>query len=126
MTWNQRILWVVSVVGLAGCASQMAEPTSHQSALGIGIVEGTKGIQQMQEDPNMRNGVVTKVRGQVHHIEGAAYVVLTSNLSEVRVPVDENTEIDRPAHKGDWIDAYVNRDGRAIFIRNVDDQVELE
>jgi len=126
MTWIQGILCMVSVVGLTGCAGQLSEPTSHQSALGLGIVEGTKGYQQLREDPTMRNGVVTKVRGQVQHIEGAAYVVLTSNLSEVRVPVDENTEIDRPAHKGDWIDAYVNDAGRAIFVRNVDDQIVLE
>jgi hypothetical protein len=126
MKWYQGIIFFLSIVGITGCANLMSEPTSHQAALGQGIVEGTKGYQQLQEDPTMRNGIVTKVRGQVHHIEGAAYVVLTSNLSEVRVPVDENTEIDRPAHKGDWIDAYVNHAGRAIFIRNVDDQVELE
>lgn len=126
MGWFQGVVGIISVAGLLGCANTMSEPTSHQSALGQGIVEGTKGYQQLQEDPTMRNGVVTKVRGQVHHIEGAAYVVLTSNLSEIRVPVDENTEIDRPAHKGDWIDAYVNHAGRAIFIRNVDDQINLE
>ncbi len=122
----QGMICIISVVGLAGCANSMPEGTSHQAALGLGIVEGTKGYQQLQEDPTMRNGVVTKVRGQVHRIEGAAYVVSTKSQSEVRVPVDENTEIDRPAHKGDWIDAYVNYAGRAIFIRNVDDQVELE
>ncbi len=126
MAWFLGMIALMSIGGFVGCASQMVEPTSHQSALGIGIVEGTKGIQQMQQDPTMRNGVMTKVRGQVHHLEGAAYVVVTSTRSEVRIPVDENTEIDRPAHKGDWIDAYVNHAGRAIFIRNVDDQIVLE
>jgi hypothetical protein len=126
MAWFLGMIALMTVGGLAGCASQMTEPTSHQSALGLGIVEGTKGLQQMQEDPTMRNGIVTKVRGQVHHLEGAAYVVVTGTRSEVRIPVDENTEIDRPAHKGDWIDAYVNHAGRAIFIRNVDDQIVLE
>ena len=126
MTWFFGLIAMVSVGGLLGCATQMSEPTSEQAALGLGIVEGTKGIQQLQEDPTMRNGVVTKVRGQVHQIEGAAYVVLTNTRSEVRIPVDENTEIDRPAHKGDWIDAYVNEAGRALFIRNVDDEIVLE
>jgi len=126
MTWVQGIVCMLSVAGLTGCVTQMPESTSHQAALGLGIVEGTKGYQQLLEDPTMRNGVVTKVRGQVHHIEGAAYVVHTETHSEVRLPVDENTRVDRPAHKGDWIDAYVNEAGSAIFIRNVDDQLIFE
>lgn len=120
------IICIISVVGLSGCVNNMSEPTSHQAALGQGIVEGTKGYQQLQEDPMMRNGVVAKVRGQVYEIEGAAYVVHTNSHGEVRLPFDENTEIDRPAHKGDWIDAYVDESGGAIYIRNVDDQVNLE
>ncbi len=122
----QGIVYMMSMVWLTACASQAPEPTSYQSALGIGIVEGTKGYQQLQEDPTLGNGVVTKVRGQVQHIEGAAYIVHTNSQSDVRLPVDENTRIDRPAHKGDWIDAYINEVGVAIFIRNVDDQIELE
>ncbi len=126
MIWLKTIVFILSVCGLLGCANHMSEPTSHQSALGQGIVEGTKGYQQLHEDPMMRNGAVRKVRGQVHHLEGAAYVVHTNGHEEVRLPVDENTSIDRPAHKGDWIDAYVNESGRAIFIRNVDSQIILE
>ena len=126
MRWLKGIIVIISVLWFAGCAKNMTEPTSYQSALGVGIVEGTKGYQQLHENPTMRDGVVTKVRGQVHHIEGAAYVVYTKNHMEVRLPVDENTQIDRPAHKGDWIDAYVNEAGVAMLIRNVDDQVQLE
>ena len=122
----QGMLFLLGVIWLTGCMNQAPEPTSHQSALGLGIVEGTKGYQQLQEDLMGRNGAVRKVRGQVHHIEGAAYVVHTETQREVRLPVDENTQIDRPAHKGDWIDAYVNEAGRAIVIRNVDDQIVLE
>jgi hypothetical protein len=125
MRWLQGVMFLLCVVWLTGCVNQTPEPTSHQSALGLGIVEGT-GYQQLFEDPTMRNGVVTKVRGQVHHIEGAAYVVHTESHMEVRLPFDENTQIDRPAHKGDWIDAYMNEAGRAMFIKNVDDQIELE
>lgn len=126
MTWFLGIIFIISLVGLVGCENQMSEPTSEQAALGLGIVEGTKGYQQLLEAPTMWNGVVTKVRGQVHHIEGAAYVVHTETQSEVRLPVDENTHIDRPAHKGDWIDAYINEAGRAMVIRNVDDEIVLE
>ena len=124
--WIKGMIFIMSVGGFTGCENQMSEPTSEQAALGLGIVEGTKGYQQLLEDPTMWNEVVTKVRGQVHHIEGAAYVVHTETQGEVRLPVDENTQIDRPAHKGDWIDAYVNESGRAIVIRNVDDQIVLE
>jgi hypothetical protein len=126
MMWIKGMIFIMSVGGFTGCENQMSEPTSEQAALGLGIVEGTKGYQQLLEDPTMWNGVVTKVRGQVHHIEGAAYVVHTETQGEVRLSVDENTRIDRPAHKGDWIDAYVNEAGRAIVIRNVDDQIVLE
>jgi hypothetical protein len=115
-------------VGMAsiGCATQSPAANTRQAAIGLGIVEGTKGYQQLQEDFMMRNGVVRSVRGQVHQIEGAAYVVHTETQSEVRLPIDENTRIDRPAHKGDWIDAYLNESGRAIVIRNVDDQLVFE
>ncbi len=125
MMWLTKIMLTLAVVGCVGC-STYDEPTSHQSALGQGIVEGTKGYQQLQNDPETRNGIVKKVRGQVHHLEGAAYVVHTGDHVEIRLPIDENTSIDRPAHKGDWIDAYLNHDGRAVMIRNVDDQVVLD
>ena len=126
MLWLKGSIVIMALTGAIGCANQMPEPTSHEVALGLGIVEGTKGYQQLQEDPTMSNGVVKKVRGQVHHIEGAAYVVHSETYNEVRIPVDENTRIDRPAHKGDWIDAYVNEAGRAVVIRNVDDHIVLE
>lgn len=109
-----------------GCATPATETNTRQADIGLGIVEGTKGYQQLQEDLMKGNGVVKSVRGQVHEIEGAAYVVHTETQGEVRLPFDENTRIDRPAHKGDWIDAYVNEAGRAIIIRNVDDQIFLK
>jgi len=126
LTSGVCIVFSFLVLSFLGCASQTVEPDSHQAALGIGIVEGTKGFQQIQKELRTANGVVTKVRGQVHEIEGAAYVVHTKNHLEIRLPVDENTRIDRPAHKGDWIDAYMNEAGRAIYIQNVDDQVVLD
>jgi len=126
MMAGQGFFFILGMVCLTGCVSHTPESTSRQEAIGLGIVEGTKGYQQLQEDPMAMNSALKRVRGQVHHIEGAAYVVLTESQSEVRIPVDENTRIDRPAHKGDWIDAYVDEDGRAISIRNVDDQIILE
>ncbi len=116
----------LSLASISCATSHAPEASTRQADIGLGIVEGTKGYQQLEEDLLLRAGIVRSVRGQVRRIEGAAYLVLTENQSEVRLPVDENTRIDRPAHKGDWIDAYVNEDGRALVIRNVDDQIILE
>ncbi len=129
MRWLPDWLSILSlflVVSFAGCVTQSVEPDSHQSALGLGIVEGTKGYQQVQKDLLVQDGDLTRVRGQVHAIEGGAYVVHTGEHVVIRVPLDENTQIDRPAHKGDWIDAYLHESGGAIFIQNVDDQIVLD
>lgn len=121
------VLVICAILSLAvGCASQPSTPASHQAALGLGIVEGTKGYQQVQKDLSASHESVSKIRGQVHHLEGGAYVVQTEDQTPIRLPIDENTRIDRPAHKGDWIDAYMNDAGRAIYIHNVDDQIILE
>ena len=126
-TWMKYLgLLSLSLASISCATSQAPEMSTRQADIGLGIVEGTKGYQQLEEDLSLRTGIVRSIRGQVHHIEGAAYVVYTENQSEVRLPVDENTRIDRPAHKGDWIDAYVNEAGRALVIRNVDDQINLE
>ena len=113
-------------MSFVGCTTHSTETATRQADIGLGIVEGTKGYQQLQENLISKNNVVKSVRGQVHHIEGAAYVVHTETHSEARIPVDENTRIDRPAHKGDWIEAYLSEAGRAVLIRNVDDQIVLE
>ena len=64
MMWIKGMIFIMSVGGFTGCENQMSEPTSEQAALGQGIVEGTKGYQQLLEDPTMWNEVVTKVRGR--------------------------------------------------------------
>ena len=126
-TWMKYVgLVSLGIVSISCATSPTPESSTRQADIGLGIVAGTTGYQQLQEELSLRAGIVRSVRGQVHRIEGGAYVVLTENQSEVRLPVDEDTRIDRPAHKGDWIDAYVNEEGRALVIRNVDDQITLE
>lgn len=39
---------------------------------------------------------------------------------DIRIPDDENTRIDRPAHVGDRIQSWLDRQGRAVLIRNLD------
>jgi hypothetical protein len=133
---RENIMWFYNFSGgvfclilmalIGGCGTQSAETNWRQADLGLGIVEGTKGYQQIQKDILSSNGVMRKVQGQVLQIEGAAYVVHMNDRIEVRLPVDENTRIDRPAHVGDWIEAHMDQAGRARIIRNIDDQIALE
>ncbi len=111
---------------LAGCATQSADTNMRQADIGLGIVEGTKGYLQIQNEILLMKGPMRRVQGQVFQIEGAAYVVHMNERIDVRLPVDENTRIDRPAHVGDWIEAQIDQDGRTRIIRNIDDQITLE
>ena len=82
---------------------------------------GTRGYQEIQKDLALPSSAQT-TEGQVEAIEGAAYIVRAINEAEHRIPFDQNTTIDRPAHLGDWIKAYLDDHGRAIHIRNIDEE----
>ena len=120
---SQPITMLLLSSVFVGCATQSNEMNTHQAAIGLGIVEGTKGYQQIQRE---QYGLGSKITGQVVRIEGAAYVVHMLNNDQIRLPFDEETRIDRPAHVGDWIAASINQDGRAQFIQNIDDQIGIE
>ncbi len=123
---SRAVLYLFLMALLNGCATQSADTNGRQADIGLGIVEGTKGYLQIQKEKLPLNGGMRKVQGQVFQIEGAAYVVHMNEQIDVRLPVDENTRIDRPAHIGDWIEAQIDRDGRARIIRNIDDQIMLQ
>ena len=94
--------------------------TSKQEDLGQGIVRGTLGAQWTGE---MRLAMPTNVLslpGQVTAVEGGAYVLQDVRGVEHCIAHDENTRIDRPAHVGDRIEAFVDDKGRAVLIRNID------
>lgn len=91
-----------------------------QEHLGRGIVVGTLGAQQEQVGAPIAMGSAQVVVGQVLQLEGGAYVVRQFDGAERRLPLDENTRIDRPAHVGDRIEAYLDGSGRALHIRNID------
>jgi hypothetical protein len=124
--FSSGVFGLILMAILVGCGTQSAEMNRRQADIGLGIVEGTKGYQLIQKEILPSNGAMMKVQGQVFQIEGAAYVVHMKNHTEVRLPVDENTRIDRPAHVGDWIEAQMDQAGRARIIRNIDDQIILE
>ena len=112
---------IVSVLGasLLGAGCNIAE-TSRQEDLGQGIVHGTLGAQPAGDVRFHMPPNVFSLRGQVTAVEGGAYVLEEVGGIERRVAHDENTRIDRPAHVGDRIEAFVDDRGRAVLIRNID------
>lgn len=101
------------------CAADPERKAAEQEDLGRGIVLGTVGV---QEEGGMTADGARTVAGTVMKIEGAAYVLREFRGRERRVPVDENTSIDRPAHVGDKIEALLDGSGRALRIRNINDE----
>ena len=101
----------------AGCTTM---GTSTQEDLGEGIVRGTLGAQSAGDVRLAMPTNVFSLKGQVTAVEGGAYVLQEVNGIEHRVAHDENTRIDRPAHIGDRIEAFVDDKGRAVLIRNID------
>ena len=101
--------------------------TSTQEDLGRGIVRGTLGAQPGGDVRLAIPANAFALRGQVTAVEGGAYVLQEASGIERRVAHDENTRIDRPAHVGDRIEAFVDDKGRAVLIRNIDhdDDVQL-
>jgi hypothetical protein len=113
---------LISVLGtsLLGGGCDIAG-ISKQEDLGQGIVRGTLGAQQTGDVRlAMPTNVFSLIIGQVTAVEGGAYVLKEVSGIELRVAHDENTRIDRPAHVGDRIEALVDDKGRAVLIRNID------
>lgn len=110
------VLWT-SLLG-AGCD---IAGLSKQEDLGQGIVRGTLGAQQTGDVRlAMPTNVFSLIIGQMTAVEGWAHVLQEVSGIERRVAHDENTRIDRPAHVGDRIEAFVDDNGRAVLIRNID------
>lgn len=112
---------LVSVLGLSllGAGCNIAG-TSTQEDLGRGIVRGTLGAQSSGDVRLAIPSNTFSLTGQVTAVEGGAYVLQEVSGIERRVAHDENTRIDRPAHVGDRIEAFVDDKGRAVLIRNID------
>lgn len=119
---GQIVLLAIALCHLMACSTEHL-PATHQEALGMGIVLGTSGFQHVQHELRRPENPALIVSGQVINIEGAAYVVRSPPDREIRLPLDQNTAIDRPAHVGDWIRAYLDRQGRAVFIENIDEEI---
>lgn len=101
----------------AGCDN--AGP-SKQEDLGRGIVQGTLGSQPHTDARLAVPAHASILEGQVTAVEGGAYLVRDISGIDRRLAHDENTRIDRPAHVGDRIEAFVDEGSRAVLIRNRD------
>ena len=106
-------------VSLLGAGCNVAR-TSTQEDLGRGIVQGTLGAQPSGKVGLSIPSNIFSLKSQVRAVEGGAYVLQEVSGIERRVAHDENTRIDRPAHVGDRIEAFVDDKGRAVLIRNID------
>ncbi|NKB82686.1 MAG: hypothetical protein GKS05_12545 [Nitrospirales bacterium] len=117
----------VGIVGLfslslPGCVIHTDRSYSQQGDIGLGIVLGTLGYQEtLSQKPDEK----PHISGQVTRLEGAAYVIKDMTNTEHRIPFDQNTTIDRPAHKGDWIRAHLDSQGRALHIHNIDEEMNM-
>ena len=117
------LVWLCAVASW-GCGSDPGLRHDHeQAALGMGIVLGTRGYQDLQQELAQPDAFAQAVEGQVTKIEGAAYLIKDNAGNVLRLPLDQNTTIDRPAHVGDWIQAFLDAHGRALFIRNIDEEL---
>ncbi|HSA61317.1 MAG TPA: hypothetical protein VLE03_03685 [Nitrospiraceae bacterium] len=105
---------------VSGCLS----PGTTEEALGLGIVRGTLGTHEDSAVRMAHPGGTEPLKGYVVTLEGGAYVLHGLDGSEHRIPLDENTRIDRPAHVGDKIEAFLDKRGRAVFIRNIDHDID--
>lgn len=117
----QRVVCLPSILILAtGCfQTAVQELSSQQEYLGMGIVSGTLGEQKrVAQFPGEPTSV--SVIGQVQAVEGGAYLIRDAQGKEIRIPHDQNTRIDRPAHVGDHIQSWLDRQGRAVLIRGLD------
>ena len=113
-------LWLPALLILAtSCAQTVSPAQSSQEYLGLGIVSGTLG-EQKRQGLSTRELSATSVVGQVQSVEGAAYLIRDTHGRELRIPHDENTRIDRPAHVGDQIQSWLDHHGRAVLIRSLD------
>ncbi|MCC6141622.1 MAG: hypothetical protein IT389_13510 [Nitrospira sp.] len=106
---------------LTGCGLTAG---THEESLGIGIVRGTLGVQPDGQIRLAQPADTQSTQGSVLALEGGAYVLRLPDGSERRVALDENTRIDRPAHVGDRVEAFLDDSGRAVLIRNIDHRAD--
>ena len=128
MTWFHRVGFFCTAMSIFsfGCSTGPQSAHSEQESLGKGIVVGSMAERHKQKAIFSSWPTSLTMKGQVKKIEGAAYLLTSLDGVDQRLPVDQYTTIDRPAHIGDWIEAYTDDRGRALQIRNIDEEIVLD
>lgn len=122
LTVRPCLLFVVPLTLMTmGCMQPALQRPSPQEHLGMGIVTGTLGAQS-RAAATVGEQPAGSLVGQVQVVEGGAYLVRDVRGQEHRIPHDENTRIDRPAHVGDRIQSWFDRQGRAVLIRSFEEE----
>lgn len=120
---EQEYLGIGIVSGTLGAQQRLAQSSiqhpAAQEYLGMGIVSGTLGEQQRLAQFPWEPSAASVI-GHVLALEGGAYIIRDHQGRDLRVPHDENTRIDRPAHVGDHIQCWFDHHGRAVLIRSLD------
>jgi hypothetical protein len=88
----------------------------------MGIVTGTLGAQIPATVSHAGDQPGGSLVGQVQAVEGWSVSGPRWRGQEHRIPHDQNTRIDRPAHVGDRIQSWFDRQGRAVLIRSLDEE----
>ena len=117
---HRSIFLILMVVLTIGCTQPPLQGSSPQEDLGRGIISGTLGAQSRYVAPATEQPIGSLI-GQVQGLEGGAYLVRDVRGLEHRIPHDENTRIDRPAHVGDRIQSWLDRHGRAVLIKSLNE-----
>ncbi|MBH0185993.1 MAG: hypothetical protein HP494_00900 [Nitrospira sp.] len=118
----RRAIWLPSMLTLAtGCVHSSVSGPSAQEYLGRGIVSGTLGAAQQRTVQSSGEPTALSVIGQVQALEGAAYLIRDAQGKDIRIPHDQHTRIDRPAHVGDHIQCWLDHHGRAVIIHSLDE-----
>lgn len=117
---HRSILLTAMVLLTIGCTHPPLDGRSPQEDLGRGIISGTLGAQSRSLEAVIEQPSGSVV-GQVQGLEGGAYLVRDVRGREHRIPHDENTRIDRPAHVGDRIQSWFDPHGRAVLIKSLNE-----
>ena len=97
VTHKLVIVAIMISVFMFGCSATRQSMPTQQESLGTGIVVGSIAEREKHQTIFASWPSSLTVKGQVTRIEGAAYLVATTNGPEIRLPVDQDTSLKLPA-----------------------------
>lgn len=117
-TWPRAVLRPAMLIVSTGCAQPAVQGHSSQKYLGRDCV---RDIGRTTTGGSARWRAVVHVGDWPSAGPGGRRVSYQDAQGrEIRIPHNENTKIDRPAHVGDRIQFWLDRPGRAVLVRSLD------